>query len=203
MTDRFEPREETPDVDDYRALFDSSIFRVWHLEGKQRVFRIVRVTRLTSEMFVNGKKQVQTQPKLKLATRDGEIVDLPFLLNKVNARTIAQLYTKRPRAWVGKWIWLYPTTTERQGEIVDCIRVRNEVPGARTRRTNKQGANVLPPGARDSDDAAYMARDNQRAQQEEIGQPPSEPSPLDHRRDQRPNDDNDPGTLEAEYEIVQ
>lgn len=176
MTDRFVPKEEELDVADYRAFFESNILRVWHLQGKQRLFRIARVTRLTSEMFVAGKRTVAQQPKLELATRDGAIVPLPFLLNKTNAKTIAQLYGKRPLDWVGKWIHLYPTTTERQGEMVDCIRVSNQEPGAgRPRRTNKQGANVLPP--------------------------PSEPSPIDHRRDQRPDDRDD--TMEAEYEIVQ
>jgi len=178
MTDRFEPKEEEIDADDYRAYFTSSILRVWHLQGKQRLFRINRVTRLTSEMFAGGKRTVTMQPKLELATRDGEIVPLPFLLNKVNSKIIAQLYGKRPSGWVGQWIQLYPATTELQGEIVDCIRVRPEVPGSRPRRTNRQGANVLPPPAPSI--------------------PPSDP--LDHARATK-NDDDD--TMEAEYEIVQ
>lgn len=206
MTDRFEPKEEEIDADDYRAFFDSQILRVWHLQGKQRLFRIHRVTKFTSEMFAGGKRKITSQPKLELTTRDGVVVPLPFLLNKVNAKTIAQLYGRRTRDWVGKWIQLYPTTTERGDETVDCIRVRNQVPGAdRQRRTNKQGANVLPPGVRDSDDAAYMARDNQRAEQEEIGAPrvpPSQPAPLDHERATR-NQPGDDDTLEAEYEVIQ
>ncbi len=177
MTDRFEPKEEELDVTDYRAYFTSSILRVWHLQGKQRLFRILRVTRLTSEMFAGGKRSVTQQPKLELATREGEVVPLPFLLNKVNAKIIAQLYGKRPAEWVGKWIQLYPTTTELQGEIVDCIRVRNEVPGSRPRRTNKQGTNVLPPPG--------------------PSVPPSEP--LDHQRAARNDDD----ALDADYEVIQ
>jgi len=178
MTDRFEPKEEELDADDYRAFFESHILRVWHLQGKQRLFRIHRVTALTSVIVDKGVRKMQRQPKLELTTRDGVVVPLPFLLNKTNAKAIAQLYGKRPADWVGKWIQLYPTTTEVGGETRDCIRVRNQVPGSdRPRKTNKQSANVLPP--------------------------PSEPSPIDHRRDQRPNDDNDPGTLEAEYEVIQ
>lgn len=175
MTDRFEPKEEEIDADDYRAFFENDILRVWHLQGKQRLFRIVRVTRFTSEMFANGKRHITMQPKLELATRNGAVHPLPFLLNKTNAKTIAQLYGKRPADWVGKWIHLFPTQTDNRGEMVDCIRVRNQVPGTdRPRTQNKQGANVLPP--------------------------PSEPAPLDHDRSRR-NDDDD--TLEAEYEIVQ
>lgn len=179
MNDRFEPKEEELDADDYRAFFESHILRVWHLRGKARVYRITRVTALTSIIVDKGVKKMQRQPKLELATRDGVVLPMPLLLNKTNAKTIAQLYTKRPADWVGKWIELYPTTTEVAGEIRDCIRIRNQVPGTdRPRRTNKQGANVLPPAP-----------------------PPSEPASLDHERATR----NDPGddTMEAEYEIVQ
>lgn len=179
MTDRYEPKEEELDADDYRAYFESHILRVWHLQGKQRLFRIHRVTALTSVIVDKGVRKMQRQPKIELATRDGEIVPLPLLLNKTNAKAIAQLYGKRPADWVGKWIQLYPTTTEVGGETRDCIRVRNQIPGTEPRQrkqSNKQGANVLPPG--------------------------SEPAPLDHDRSRGRNDD-DPGTLEAEYEIVQ
>lgn len=177
MTDRFEPKEEELDADDYRAFFESHILRVWHLQGKQRLFRIHRVTALTSTIVDKGVRKTTRQPKLELATRDGEIVPLPLLLNKTNAKAIAQLYGKRPADWLGKWIQLYPTTTEVGGETRDCIRVRNQIPGTEPRRKqNKQGNNVLPPG--------------------------SEPAALDHDRSRGRNDD-DPDTLEAEYEVVQ
>lgn len=147
MADKFQPIEETVDADDYRAFFDSAILRVWHLQGKQRLFRIARVTRLTSEMFNGVARQVTMQPKLELATRDGEILPWPFLLNKVNAKTIAQLYGKRPSNWVGKWIQLYPTTTERKGEIVDCIRVRPQVPGSERKNKPAETPSEPPPSA--------------------------------------------------------
>lgn len=146
MTDRFEPREEELDADDYRAFFHSNILRVWHLQGKQRLFRIVRVTALTSVIIDKGVRKESRQPKLELATRDGELVPLPLLLNKTNAKTIAQLYGKRPADWVGKWIQLYPTTTEVGGETRDCIRVRNQVPGSdRSRKARDSAALPAPP----------------------------------------------------------
>lgn len=174
MTDRFEPREEELETDDYRAFFESHILRVWHLQGKDRVYQIVRVTALTSVIVDKGVRKMQRQPKLELATRQGKPLPLPLLLNKVNAKTIAQLYTKRPADWVGKWITLYPTTTEVGGETRDCIRVRNQEPVVDRARRPRQ-PEALPP--------------------------PSEPSPFDNRRDQRPNDDN---TLETDgHEIIQ
>jgi hypothetical protein len=180
MTDRFEPKEEDFETDDYRAFFESHILRVWHLQGKARVYQIARVTALTSVIVDKGVRKMQRQPKLELATRQGKALPLPLLLNKTNAKAIAQLYGKRPADWVGKWIELYPTTTEVGGEVRDCIRVRNQIPAAdrpeRPRKQNKQAANALPPA--------------------------SEPAPLDHDRSRGRNDD-DPDTLEAEYEVVQ
>jgi hypothetical protein len=174
MTDRFEPREEELDTDDYRAFFESHILRVWHLQGKDRVYQITRVTALTSVIIDKGVRKMQRQPKLELATRQGKPLPLPLLLNKTNAKAVAQLYGKRPADWVGKWVTLYPTTTEVGGETRDCIRVRNQPPVMDRARRAKQ-PDALPP--------------------------PSDPSPLDHQRDMRRNDDND--SLEAEYEIVQ
>jgi hypothetical protein len=173
MTDRFEPKEEELDADDYRAFFESHILRVWHLQGKQRLFRIHRVTCLTSTIVDKGVRKTSRQPKLELATRDGELVPLPLLLNKTNAKTIAQLYGKRPKDWEGKWIQLYPTTTEIGGETRDCIRVRNQIPGSDPRRKRAEPAGALPPP------------------------PPSDP--LDHGRG-RLNDED--GALDAEgYEV--
>jgi hypothetical protein len=179
MSDRQQPREETREVEDYRAYFESHILRVWHLRGKARVYRITRVEPFESEIVDKGVRKKQRQPKLELATRDGVVLELPLLLNKTNARTIAQLYTNRPANWVGKWIELYPTTTEVGGETRDCIRIRNQPPSVeRPRRTNKQGANVLPPAG-----------------------PKSDPAALDHDR-ARLNDEGD-DSLDAEYEVVQ
>lgn len=177
MTDRFEPKEESLQVDDYRAYFNDNILRVWHLKGRDRIYQITRVTRITTEVIDKGKRKIVMQPKLILVDERGREL-LPFLLNKVNSKTIAQLYSKRPSQWVGKWITLYPTMTEIAGEPTECIRIRNQVPGMdRPHRTNKQGANVLPPPV-----------------------PDSTPAPLDHDRARRNEDDD---SLDAEYEVVQ
>lgn len=125
---KFEAHEEDIGATDYRAYFDSSCFRVWHLAGKERTFKIARVTRLTSEMVSGGKREIKKQPKLELLNGKGEPIPLPLLLNKTNAKTIARLYGNSPAAWVGKMITLIPSTTSVGGEDVDCIRVRNEVP---------------------------------------------------------------------------
>lgn len=45
-------------------------------------------------------------------------------LNKTNARMIGDAYGKNSDDWWDKEIVLYPTKTEFQGRLVDCIRVR-------------------------------------------------------------------------------
>lgn len=121
---RFETKEEDIGAQDYRAYFDSSVLRVWHLNGKERTFKIASVTRLTSEF----KGETRKQPLLKLEDSRGQALPLPLCLNKTNAKTIAQLYGNNPQRWVGRLITLYPTTTDVAGRTEDCIRVRNSVP---------------------------------------------------------------------------
>lgn len=51
-----------------------------------------------------------------------------LVLNKVNTNIIAKLYGDDTDEWEGKLIHLYPTETEYQGKMVDCIRVRTKAP---------------------------------------------------------------------------
>jgi hypothetical protein len=127
---KFEAKDEDIQSNDWRAYFDSSCLRVWHLTGKDRTFKIVRVTRLTSEMISGNKREVKKQPKLELEDGQGRPVPLPLLLNKTNAKTIAQMYGNNPAQWVGKLVTLFPSTTSVGGEERDCIRVRPKIPNA-------------------------------------------------------------------------
>jgi hypothetical protein len=139
---KFEARDEELQSTDYRAYFDSCCLRVWHLTGKDRTFKIVRVTRLTSEMANGNKREVKKQPKLELEDAKGQPVPLPLLLNKTNAKTIAQLYGNNPGQWAGKLITLYATTTDMAGQTVDCIRVRPKAPAKAEPRAAKPAVTV-------------------------------------------------------------
>jgi hypothetical protein len=144
MAKQFEATDEDIGASDYRAYFDSMCLRVWHLAGRERTYRIVKVTRLTSEMASGNKREIKKQPKLMLENSKGEAVPLPLLLNKTNAQTIAQLYGNNPGQWAGKLITLYPTTTSVGGAEKECIRVRNQDPSKVKRaKANKQGVNVI------------------------------------------------------------
>lgn len=125
---------------DYRAYFDSSVLRVWHLRGKDCTFKITGVARLASTFKGEDRKQ----PLLQLVNRKGNAT-LPLALNKTNAKTIAALYGNNPFQWVGKTITLFPSTTDVGGETRDCIRIRNQVPGTAkpAGKTNRNGAHVI------------------------------------------------------------
>jgi hypothetical protein len=127
----FEAIDEELKSNDWRAYFDSTCLRVWHLAGKERTFKISKVTRLTSEMVSGNKREVKKQPKLELVDEKGRPVPLPLLLNKTNCKTIATLYGNNPGAWVGKSITIFPTTTSFGSETKECIRVRNAKPGSK------------------------------------------------------------------------
>ena len=168
---KFEARDEDIQAGDYRAYFDSSCFRVWHLNGKDRTFKIARVTRLTSEMASGGKREIKKQPKLELTDSAGKSVPLPLLLNKTNAKTIAQLYGNNPKAWEGNLITLFPSTTSVGGAEVDCIRVRPKVPSAK-RKGPEHSATEAPlnhdrdarePGA-DEEEPPYGALESDNVQ---------------------------------------
>lgn len=52
----------------------------------------------------------------------------PLILNVTNSKSIAKLYGAYIEDWEGKDITLYASTTKLGGEMVECLRVRPQVP---------------------------------------------------------------------------
>lgn len=52
----------------------------------------------------------------------------PLILNVTNSKSIAKLYGAYIEDWEGKDITLYASTTKMGGEIVECLRIRPQVP---------------------------------------------------------------------------
>ena len=52
--------------------------------------------------------------------------DIPLVLNKTNANSLAELYGSETGEWEGKAIKLVPSTTSYQGKMVKCIRISPE-----------------------------------------------------------------------------
>ena len=105
---------------DYRSGFDSSLLRVWDLNGRPKIVTIKAVK--------------QGLLRTKDGTREKKPVvyfvefDRPLVLNKTNGATVAALHTTNPKNWPGKKLTLYPTTTSVGGKTVDCIRIENKEP---------------------------------------------------------------------------
>lgn len=56
--------------------------------------------------------------------------DKTLVLNKTNSKAIESGFGGDIEGWIGKSIFIYPTTTDFGGQTVDCIRVRPELPSA-------------------------------------------------------------------------
>lgn len=79
--------------------------------------------------LINGAelKQFDNGNKIVLSFQGKEKT---LVLNKTNARRIAEQFGNNTDNWSGSEIILYPDKTEFQGKMVDCIRVRPSLPKA-------------------------------------------------------------------------
>ena len=116
----FESKPMPDSVIDYRAIYDSAMLRVYHLQGEERTFRIEAA--LTCKLK-DRSGEVSKKPAVRF-----EKVSLPLVLNKTNGETVARLYGNDPKQWVGEAVTLYPTTTSVGGKTVECIRIRPQKP---------------------------------------------------------------------------
>lgn len=71
----------------------------------------------------NGQNGQETKLVLKLVGKQKGLV-----LNKTNSKVVAKYYGKDYTAWGGKEIEIFPTETEFNGQLTECIRVRVEPP---------------------------------------------------------------------------
>lgn len=52
----------------------------------------------------------------------------PMIFNKTNCERLEKLYSKYIEDWVGKRITIFKTTTTFGRDIVECLRIKDEVP---------------------------------------------------------------------------
>ena len=98
---------------DYTDIYRSSYMKADDLGGRTAKHTIVGCT---AEVVGEDKKLV-----LAFSTDD-----MPLVLNKTNATTLAELYGPETSEWDGKAIKLVPSTTSYQGKMVKCIRISPE-----------------------------------------------------------------------------
>jgi len=117
----------------YKSLYDEKEFLyAFDLDGRDVTVTIERCTggEITGD---NGRKS--KKPMLSFVGKRKKLA-----LNKTNGATIAALYGVRTKAWAGKSITLYPTTTTFGKDTVECVRIRPVVPKERANGKNKAPA---------------------------------------------------------------
>lgn len=116
----------------YKKMFDDKEhLYAFDLDGREVVAQIEKVIagEIAGEQGRKSKK-----PVVSFVGKAKKLA-----LNKTNGKTIASLYGSDTDGWAGKWITMFPTTTNFGGETVECIRVKNQVPQA-TPRTGGNGS---------------------------------------------------------------
>ncbi len=104
----------------WRAMTDSDWLRAYDLQGKDYTVTIEKV--VAGE--VTGEKGKKTK-KPVLFFRGAK---KPLAANATNCKTIARMYGNDTGAWVGKAVTLYVAMTSKDGEEMECIRIRPSVP---------------------------------------------------------------------------
>lgn len=130
-----------------QLLFPSEYIGAVDLRGRDVVVTIAKVE-LADLRMVGGKSQ--RKPIVYFTGAQKKLV-----MNKTNAGTIASLYGGKVEAWVGKKITLYPTRTRCGANTVDCIRVREQVPG--TPQQAPMEGDGFPTDTSDAEEAAMNA----------------------------------------------
>ncbi len=116
-----------------RLLYPSLYLGAVDLHDKDVVLTIRRL--VTEELKTergSEKKPVLYFVETKKAAEKAGAPDKEkrLVLNKTNAFIIAAMHGTETNDWPGKRITLYPTKAVAFGKTVDCIRVRETVPGA-------------------------------------------------------------------------
>jgi len=81
------------------------------------------ISDIGTHVFNEGKSDQKVQIILTFEGKEKKLG-----LNATNARTIGALLGDESDNWIGKQIKIYPTKTDFAGEMVDCIRIVQDVP---------------------------------------------------------------------------
>ena len=117
---------------DGKLMFPSDYVSAIELGGRDVTLTISAVSLEPLQMEGGGRKDKMVL-RFQGATKR-------MVCNKTNAESIAQLYGTKAEAWVGKRVTLYATRCLAFGDMVECIRVRETVPGGK----NGQAAATAP-----------------------------------------------------------
>lgn len=100
----------------WRSMQDSEWLRAYDLQGKDYTVTIDKV--VAGE--VTGDKGRKT--KKPVAFFKG--AKKPLALNSTNCKTIARMFGNNTDDWIGKQVTLFVSMTSKDGEELECIRIR-------------------------------------------------------------------------------
>jgi hypothetical protein len=113
--------------DDVRSMYDKEYLYAYDLDGADVTVCIERVK--PGELVGTGGKK----SKKPVVFFRGKTKGLALCIT--NTKTIGTMYGSfRAADWVGKWVTLYPTTTQFGGENRECIRIRPVIPKAKQQK---------------------------------------------------------------------
>ena len=120
------------EVDHFEALFDATYLRWFHLDGPV-LAEITKIERNVELTLRGGAKKKSSLVHFKLINGKMNVPVRPFVLNKTNAESIAEIHGKQPSHWIGKQIVFYQSATQLgKKKDVECIRIRAAKTGATT-----------------------------------------------------------------------
>lgn len=157
MTDRsLEGWEEN-----FRLAFKSRYLGAHHFRGHDVTLTISAVSMPEIEVMEQGSKTTKKENRMiiRFDSLKGKGCPIEWLVNVTNAATIAKLWGKAPRHWVGKAITLYALPGKWFGEERDAIRVRPTRPVARGTARQEE---VPPPSPAVSDEEAREILERER-----------------------------------------
>jgi hypothetical protein len=114
---------------DYRAMFEGKYIGAWNLidnEGTKRDMTLT-IAKVEAQQIIGEGGKTNKKPLISFEPK-GDFMPLPMVAGKTVAKTIAGMYGNDTRAWVGRKVTLYATTTSVGGAEKDCIRIRPAIP---------------------------------------------------------------------------
>jgi hypothetical protein len=121
---------------DWRSMYEGKYLGAWNLvdaEGNKRDC-VVMIEKVEASEIVGDGGKKNKKPLIYFRGKS-----LPMVVGKTVGKTIAAMYGNETRAWSGKRITLYSTTTSVGGEEKDCIRVRPLIPSEPTVKEKSDG----------------------------------------------------------------
>lgn len=112
--------EATATKTHWKQLVDPRYIGAYALPNGEDITVTIEQVQLESVTMMGGKKEDHT-----ICYIAGQ---KPMILNVTNSKSIHKLYGPFIEDWAGKQITLFASTAKMSGELVECLRIRPNVP---------------------------------------------------------------------------